>query len=82
MNDDKFTLQHDILLEEQDGSLKNALEKSTWSGQLLKTKKGNFVIKEGTNDVYDYDAYMQSGKVIKVGTLVQKGTTRVIKFVD
>ena len=82
MNDDKFTLQHDILLEEQDGSYKNALEKNTWSGQLLKTKKGNFVIKEGTNDVYDYDAYMQSGKVIKVGTLAQNGTTRVIKFVD
>lgn len=82
MMEDSHTRQLDIFLEEQDTSLNRALERKEWNGQLLKTKKGNFVIKQGTKEVYDYDIYLESGKVVKVGTLTQKGDKRIIKFAE
>jgi len=63
-------------------SREKGIEQKEWKGQLLKTKKGNFVIKEGTNEVYDYNIYLESGKVVKVGNITQDGNKRVIKFVN
>ena len=82
MDSNLITRQPNINMEEHNVSFAKGVEEKEWKGQLLRTKKGNFVIKEGTNDVYDYDAYMNSGKVTKVGTITKEGTSRIIKFVD
>lgn len=82
MSDTSTTRQLDIFLEEQDKSLLKGLENKEWQGQLLRTKKGNFVVRNGTSDVYDYDIYLESGKVVKIGTITSEGNKRVIKFVD
>lgn len=82
MDENKFFPTFDINLEEQDTSFEKGVEQKEWKGQLLKTKKGNFVIKAGTNEVYDYNMYLESGKVVKVGTITQDGIKRVIKFVN
>lgn len=79
MDDRKFLTNQDIGMEELDVSIDKNMEKKEWKGQLLRTKKGNFVIREGTNDVYDYDMYMDSGKIVKIGTIVQQGDKKIIK---
>lgn len=79
MDERKSLINQDISLEELDVSVDKNIEKKEWKGQLIRTKKGNFVIKEGTNEVYDYDMYMHSGKVVKIGTIVTEGEKRVIK---
>lgn len=78
----KLTIGHDIHLEESNASYTKGIEKKPWQGQLLRTKKGNFVIKEGTDEVYDYDIYLESGKVVKIGTISHDGNKRIIKFAD
>lgn len=45
------------------------VEMTEWKGEVLITKKGNFLIKPNTNEVYDYDLYLESGKLIKIGIL-------------
>lgn len=80
MSDNGIIHQIDINLEEGNASFERKLEQKQWNGQLLKTKKGNFVIKEGTNEVYDYDAYVESGKVVKVGVIEMKDGKRIIKW--
>lgn len=40
-----------------------------WKGQVLITKKGNFLLRTETNEVYDYDIYLNSGKLVKIGEL-------------
>jgi hypothetical protein len=79
MEERKFLTNQDIAMEELDVSIDKNIEKKEWKGQLLRTKKGNFIIKEGTNDVYDYDIYMDSGRIVKIGTIVQEGDKRIIK---
>lgn len=82
LDKNSYSRQLDIMLEEQDNSTDKNIEQKEWQGQLLRTKKGNFVIKDGTTDVYDYDAYIESGKVIKIGTVSFDGKKRIIKFAD
>lgn len=51
-----------------------------WKGKLLKTKLGNFIVNEETNIVYDYDLYIDSGKLVKLGVLkVEKGKYQIVK---
>lgn len=45
------------------------IEMTEWKGEILITKKGNFLIRPDTNEVYDYDLYLESGKLIKLGIL-------------
>lgn len=45
------------------------IETKEWNGEVLITKKGNFLIRPDTNEVYDYDLYLDSGKLVKIGIL-------------
>jgi hypothetical protein len=78
IGDNKFIVHPNIGLEETDISMEKGLEKKQWNGTLLRTSKGNFVIKEGTNEVYDYDIYVYSGRILKIGHIVQEGNKRKI----
>jgi superfamily II DNA or RNA helicase len=52
-----------------------------WKGKLLKTQLGNFIVNEETNIVYDYDLYIDSGKLVKLGILKQeKGKYHIVKL--
>lgn len=52
-----------------------------WKGKLLKTQLGNFIVNEETNVVYDYDLYIDSGKLVKLGILKQeKGKYHIVKL--
>lgn len=81
INDAHLSKFMDISSEELDVSYKKNVEKNQWEGELLQTKKGNFVVKKGTNEVYDYDIYLETGKIIKLGIIEQDGTTRRIRLI-
>jgi len=51
-----------------------------WVGQVLITRKGQFLIRPDTNEVYDYDAYLEAGKLVKIG-LIEMGESgkRIIR---
>ena len=82
MNENIISRQYDIKDEELDTYTTRNIEQNMWEGQLLRTKKGNFVIKNGTNEVYDYDIYIDSGKVVRIGTLILDGDTRRINIIE
>jgi len=63
MKDDQITYEFDIA---KDQNIVGT-EKTEWQGQVLVTKKGQFLIRPDTNEVYDYDLYMESGKLVKLG---------------
>lgn len=51
-----------------------------WKGQLLKTKKGNFIINPETKYVYDYDHYIDSKKLVVIGQLKKEdGKYTIVK---
>ena len=60
----------------------SGLIKKEWTGQVLLTKKGNFLLDPATNTVYDYDIYLYAGKLVKLGVLelLEDGKTRRISI--
>ena len=69
-------IRDDMLDYQYEGDVAN-LE---WKGQLLKTKKGNFLINTETNMVYNYDHYLDSGKLVIIGKLEkEEGKYNIVK---
>jgi len=52
----------------RDQSLRST-QQHEWTGQVLITSKGQFLIRPDTNEVYDYDAYLDAGKLVKIGVI-------------
>jgi hypothetical protein len=51
-----------------------------WKGQVYKTKIGNFLVNTQDNSVYDYDLYVDSGKLVKIGVLKKEnGKVSIVK---
>ena len=69
LDDSTPTYQLDISQETMDVDYETWLESNEWKGEVMFTKKGNFLIRPETNEVYDYDLYIESGKLVKIGTL-------------
>ena len=69
LKDEELSYQYDMNDETFDNQYANEVEQSEWKGQVLITKKGNFVIRSETNEVFDYDLYMDSGKLVRIGYL-------------
>lgn len=65
----KFTYALDINDDTFDIQYNKNIEINEWKGQVLITKKGNFLIRPETNEVYDYDIYLESNKLVKIGIL-------------
>jgi hypothetical protein len=69
-----LNMAHEIL------DSKQGITKISWSAEILKTKKGNFMIRIDTNEVYDYDIYTQSNKLVKLGILEKIDGKRIIRM--
>jgi hypothetical protein len=69
-------IRDDMLDEQYSGDIVD----SEWKGKVIKTKVGNFLINETTNQVYDYDLYVDSGKLVKIGELKKEnGKLSIVK---
>lgn len=53
-------------------------DKKQWNGYILNTKKGIYIVNEDTNEVYDYEIYINSQKVVKIGILKTINNKKVI----
>ena len=80
LNESSATYQLDLAQEVNDADYKTMVETKEWEGEVLFTKKGNFLIRPDTNEVYDYDIYLDSGKLVKIGVLeVEDGKRKILK---
>lgn len=80
IDESKNTFEFNITDELNDEQYKNEIIQNKWSGYVLKTKKGNFLIKKENNEVYDYDIYTESGKLVKLGELKKDKGKLTISF--
>jgi hypothetical protein len=69
LKESEYTYALDINDEMFDDQYKKDVEVNEWKGSVLITKKGNFLVRPDTNEVYDYDLYLESGKLVKIGVL-------------
>jgi superfamily II DNA or RNA helicase len=69
IKDDVLLYHLDIQQDTLDEQYAREITKNEWKGEVLITKKGNFLIRPETNEVYDYDIYIESGKLVKIGVL-------------
>jgi hypothetical protein len=69
LNSMELTYKSDMKDELFDYQYVKDIETKEWYGEVLITKKGNFLIRPDTNEVYDYDLYLESGKLVKIGIL-------------
>ncbi len=69
LDENSFSYQLDMNDETFDNQYVKDIEQGEWKGQILVTKKGNFLIRPDTNEVYDYDLYLESGKLVRIGYL-------------
>jgi len=79
VDDDKLSYTANIKADMLNAQYKSALVANEWKGEVLMTKKGNFLIRRETQEVYDYDLYVESGRLVKLGVLRMVGTNRVIE---
>lgn len=69
LKESEYTYDLDIKDEILDEQMSRALETVEWKGEVLVTKKGNFLLRKETNEVYDYDVYLTNQKLVKIGIL-------------
>jgi superfamily II DNA or RNA helicase len=79
MKPEALTYEFDISKDKMSSMGMNIVQKE-WEGQVLITKKGQFLIRPETSEVYDYDLYLESGRLVRLGRLVEDGKTRRIEF--
>jgi hypothetical protein len=80
IDDNKYMYVTDINNESLDYQIQKHIMTEEWEGKVMITKKGNFLIDEKTNKVYDYDIYKDSGKLVRIGTIDKEGNKKIIKL--
>jgi hypothetical protein len=78
INESELTYTLDMKDETFDDQFNNVVETSEWKGEVLITKKGNFLVRPETQEVYDYDLYLESGKLVRLGVLRIEGAKKMI----
>lgn len=81
-NMDRDTIVHNNNIRDDmlDYQYETDIVDTEWKGQLLKTKKGNFIINPDTQFVYDYDHYIDSKKLVVIGQLKKEdGKYTIVK---
>jgi hypothetical protein len=58
-----------IAFDVQDAQYDAEVETHEWLGKVLKTKQGDFLVRPDTLEVYDYDLYVSSGRLVLLGTV-------------
>lgn len=56
------------------------LQDNQWEGKVMITKKGNFLIHPNTQDVYDFDLFLESHRLVKIGRFTEEGDHYRIVF--
>jgi hypothetical protein len=80
MNNDELVFNHNITDDPLDYQYETDIVKVDWEGKVLKTKFGNFLVNTTNNNVYDYDLYVDSGKLLKIGELKEvNGKLSIVK---
>lgn len=81
MKEDSFTYPLKMGDELFDYQTQKDIENIEWHGKVLVTKKGNFLVKPSTSEVFDYDIYVDSGKLVKMGILKEEngGKKQIVK---
>jgi hypothetical protein len=80
MNENTIVYNNNIRDDMLDYQYETDIVDSEWKGQLLKTKKGNFIINPNNNYVYDYDHYIDSKKLVVIGQLKkEEGKYTIVK---
>jgi hypothetical protein len=82
IDEKQVTFTYDITHELEDYQYANIVEQKEFDAEVYVTKKGNFLVNKVTNEVYDYDIYVNSGKLLKVGILKIVGNTKQIMKAD
>lgn len=79
-NMDESTIIHNNNIRDDmlDYQYETDIVDNEWKGQLLKTKKGNFIVNLETNYVYDYDHYVDSKKLVIIGQLKKEDGKYII----
>lgn len=80
LDDNKYIHVSDINTESLDYQLQKQILTEEWEGRVMITKKGNFLVDEKNNNVYDYDIYKDSGKLVKLGVLETEGNKKIIRI--
>lgn len=80
LDDNQITTPNDINQEMEDAQYK--LEKLEFEATIYITKKGNFLVNKKTNEVYDYDIYINTEKLVKLGVFSKDSNGKyTIKFI-
>lgn len=80
MNVGELVYNHNITDDPLDYQYEADIVKVDWDGKVIKTKYGNFLVNTTTNTVYDYDLYIDSGKLLRIGILKEvNGKLSVVK---
>lgn len=78
MKNDDVIHNNNIRDDMLDYQYETDLVDTEWKGQLIKTKKGNFIINPDTQYVYDYDHYIDSKKLVVIGQLKKEDGKYII----
>lgn len=76
---EEVTFEANLAEEPLDDQYKRKLSQLQWEGSVWITKKGNFIIRKDTQEVYDYDVYVESGKLVRLGILTVQDNKKVIR---
>jgi hypothetical protein len=80
MNNNDLVFNHNITDDPLDYQYETDIVKVDWEGKVIKTKLGNFLVNTTNNNVYDYDLYIDSGKLLKIGELKEvNGKMAIVK---
>lgn len=79
MDQHEIVYNHNIRDDMLDYQYESDIIDNTWKGKVIKTKIGSFLVNEKTNKVYDYDLYVDSGKLLELGVLHEKDGKMIIK---
>ena len=82
MDADTIVYNNNIRDDMLDYQYETDLTNTEWKGQLLKTKKGNFIVNPDTQYVYDYDHYIDSNKLVIIGQLKKEDGKYIITKVQ
>jgi hypothetical protein len=74
IEDDKLIYKLNIATDTYDSQYKVDIQQNEWRGEVYTTSKGKFLLRSDTNEIYDYDLYVESGRLVKLGTLKKVGT--------
>ena len=78
IDQNKITYTLDITEDVTDDQYNHYIETKNFKGDVFITKKGNFLVNKATNDVYDYDIYLDTKRYVKIGVFKRSDNGKII----